>query len=82
MTITVSQDDIEQGQPLKGLSCPIALAIKRATGLEYVGVGVRQYWYKDLAGGVLPPEVTEFVKAFDSGKPVEPFTFELEDLKS
>lgn len=81
MTITVTQEDIDDGTKRSCHSCPVACAIARlknnwnwhvhndavysVTECKYVGD--------------LPQEAIDFIKLFDSGhkRLVSPFTFEL-----
>lgn len=76
MKIEVTARDIEKGLPEDKCGCPVALAIRRATGLEVsvwcsmsVKVGRE---YIDL-----PDEAEDFINRFDQGEPVQPFTFDL-----
>ncbi len=77
-TINVTSDDIAKGKRGSACSCPIALAIKRATN-QACHVGVRWYSFeRDLTDMPLPRKAGEFVIAFDQKQPVEPFSFELD----
>lgn len=83
-TINVTKDDIEFGVTCDVERDPIVLAIKRALphGTEVL-VGGRIAKLR-MPGAVhfeqvnLPNSVIDFVKAFDRGRDVKPFTFELE----
>lgn len=74
ISVEVTAEDIAYGQADATL-CPVALAIRRATGKA---VAVDAY-EADIGDGraLLPPEVTHFVLAFDRGDEVEPFRFNL-----
>ncbi len=85
MRIEVTQDDIDHGVRRECDRCPIARALKRATGEAWdVGEsndhqattcrrgGDRAKWLK------LPDEATNFMFAFDNGFPVWPFSFEFD----
>ncbi len=90
-TITVTQDDIAKGTPRQGSGCPITLALRRALP-QFPGL-YSSWWTHRHAehpssafmrprggmteGYVLPPEVYAFMRAFDNGEQVAPFTFEL-----
>lgn len=91
MQITVTQDDIDNGAQCNCTDCPIALAVRRATGGCGVQVGQRwvdiydttDRWPVSAAAGSysLPQSAQIFVETFDDdeGGPaaVEPFAFEL-----
>lgn len=77
MLITITQEDIDNGIPNEADSCPVARAIRRATG-QPVRVGDctivinREFIYQ-------PPTVRQFVYDFDDGAyTVNPFSFELD----
>lgn len=82
MKISVTQEDINEGTPQDCWSCPIARAVQRATGFDWVEV---DGMYVE-AGGVpqksceLPAEARRFVNKFDDGRYVEPFDFFLPEL--
>lgn len=80
--VTVSDRDIHRGTPFKSGHCPLALATKRAFGLDSVYVGpnnVIAYTTEDPREmrGPLPPKAKEFRRNFDAGDPVRSITFEL-----
>lgn len=81
MRIKVTQEHIDRSNELacKGMvsreSCPLALAIRDATG---------EAWYVSLFVAVLGKKALflselalSFRRKFDSGKPVNPFEFDL-----
>jgi hypothetical protein len=84
MNVTVTAEDIQQGKPGSPCECPVALAIKRATGIAHVSVSpstarvgdigdTNTKWYR------LPQPVREFIHNVDYGEgPHAPFTFSLE----
>lgn len=84
MRIEVTADDIAKGKRKSCDACPVARAIHRATGDGWNAVV-----YKDNCIAVAddddwdreeftpPPEVAQFVKDFDAGRPVTPITFDL-----
>lgn len=82
MLIQVLQEDIDNAGA-GSYRCPIAKAIARITGqlvsVSFMGVF---YWnYTDNLKGKrakLPNEASFFVIAFDAGKEVKPFSFELD----
>jgi hypothetical protein len=78
--VTVTEDDIANGVAKDGSRCPVGLACKRADiddpCFENPGL---EYWagYKHLTVK-LPKAAREFADAFDAGRPVQPFEFEIE----
>lgn len=73
ITIEVTADDIARGTRKSCSCCPIALALARCTGLV---VSVESDWVYFMPD--LPQTAVEFIKTFDAGKPVQPFSFELD----
>lgn len=82
MLIQVTQEDIDNGIIGSGHSCPIALAVKRATGYGYVSVSVQGVVYGEHPDGKVfsieaDENIEKFVLYFDEEIPVEPFSFEI-----
>lgn len=85
MLVEVTQDDIDNGQPRKGESCPVALAINRAIGQGYCIVGQAILIFNDANGWTyangrtyaMPRIVRQFIHEFDNIRTGTPFTFEL-----
>lgn len=85
-TVTVLQDDIDQGEPGSAQKCAVALAVLRdvpAARQRFAGVGPGSLvWYTGRPGVScelqVPDEVTRFIRQFDFGHQVEPFKFEVE----
>ena len=80
MLIEVTQEDIDHGIRNDCTECPVALAIKRASGnwfgvivLVLNGICVRGRTYRT------PRQVAQFIQAYDRGESVGPITFTLED---
>ena len=72
--VEVTQEDIDQGVRKDNCNCPVALAVKRATGREDVSVARNTIALgRDVIFRV--KKICDFVFDFDEGKPVEPFTF-------
>jgi hypothetical protein len=78
MRIEVTAEDIAAGEPRHSCHCPVARAISRAMGAAWEAYG-------DEAGACdtddwidLPAEAERWIAAFDAGRPVEPFAFEVE----
>lgn len=82
VTIEVTEADIQVGQRKNCFDCPIALAVRRAypeiTNPEFnISVGVR-HGFVGNARFWMPTEAAEFIKKFDAGETVEPFSFQVE----
>jgi hypothetical protein len=80
--IEVTAEDVRAGARSDSGGCPVALALRRATGGQWWvgGRGLRPYFPAPPHGDVVdaPPQVARFVDDYDSGLPVSPFSFELE----
>jgi hypothetical protein len=76
--IEVTRADIDRGRPRFNNLCPVALAINRALpGHAWRVDG----WRAEGDGGgrfALPWRAVVFVSDYDHGKPVQPFTFEVQ----
>lgn len=79
MKIHVTQKHIDEGVRTDCENCPVAKAITEATKHHAVVdqdlICWTPYYRHDVP---TPPAVREFIDRFDSGRMVEPFTFELE----
>lgn len=75
LTVEVTEEDIKAGKRGKGDQCPIACALRRK-GDPYPDLYVGPN-YIDCDSGRFrtPGEAKAFIQAFDSGFPVQPFTF-------
>lgn len=82
MQIEVEQPDIDEGLACNCDACPIARATQRKlpagvmvqvqsrfAQVFVMGKHVKSIW--------MPAEAREFIKAFDAGEPVQPFSFDL-----
>lgn len=85
MRIDVKAEHIANGEPANSKRCMIALAFADAIGAEVGEVGCCGFAVSDyrpgglwLGAGNLPDDVTQKVSDFDSGRKVEPFSFELD----
>lgn len=84
LTLKVTLELIEAGVPCDPDRCPLALAGKRETEMDFQ-VGVTrasiyrsdEYW-KLLYSARLPWPAVEWISHYDDGDPVEPAEFELE----
>jgi hypothetical protein len=74
--IEVTAEDIAQGERSDCYACPIALAVKRATGKQVAACHAHVYVGDDK--GLLSADARSFVTAFDHNEPVSPFSFDLE----
>jgi hypothetical protein len=88
MKIKVTLKDIEEGFRGSCYDCPVALAFKREvkpTTQIGLNVGTERILHREVHEWdtyTLPKKAQTFIKRFDGGKPVKPFTFEIEkDLK-
>lgn len=82
--VSVTESDIRGGVRDDDCLCPVALALRRVTG-EEVCVCSEQIGLGSLGRGYVfqrvldtPRAVRDFVDAFDGGRSVEPFEFELD----
>jgi hypothetical protein len=89
LRISVTAEDIQNGEGNDMTRCPLALAIRRAhtaAGIQFHGGVCADHWHPDaddmLTIGRWPADcadqIREFVHGFDRGAPVEPFEFDLE----
>lgn len=76
MKIKVTRKHIRKGKRGLSFRCPVALALKEKTKVEWM-VGLR-YANSRVKLFDLPPVAVDFIRDFDDGKRVEPFSFELE----
>lgn len=83
ITVNVTQEDIDNGEPDDCSECPVALAIWRELPL-FRGVRVNRdgIYLVDMDNRVyerdFPHGVLNFIGLFDEGGYVEPFSFELD----
>lgn len=80
MTVTVSAAHVAAGLPGQCTLCPVARALEVATGFPWWVLEDRA---RPLVGPPddytpLPPEVTDWVRAFDRGAALDPPTFEFD----
>ena len=91
MKIEVTRHDIDYGVRGEYLLCPIARAVKRKINGEVMVYRddisifttdiIRRYRYYKLQNYKLPQKAKHFIKRFDDGKKVKPFTFEARKTK-
>jgi hypothetical protein len=75
MFINVTKEDIEDGRQGDGFYCPVALAIKRTTGIN-IGVGTSLITIKNRTIK-LPKMVQSKIYLFDKKGTIRPFKFNL-----
>lgn len=83
MKVIVTQDHIARGRQGPN-SCPVALALKE-TSSDFANVIVGPQWFFSrneefhitYQSTNLPKKVQQFIKKFDAGEPVKPFSFEI-----
>lgn len=75
MRITVTANDIYIGQACNELRCPLARALRRATGRTWQVLGPEAF--SDDGDVTLPRAAQIFIQRFDAALHVEPFTFDL-----
>ena len=85
MKITVTERDIKNGKRNDGWENPVALAVSRAVLFnEAVWMTPTTVSIVDVNTGTrlttkrLSRKVTDFVRRFDNGEPVEPISFEID----
>lgn len=79
MKIEVTADDIFMGIAGRCRDCPIARAVCRAAGVPASWLAVHsRYAMIDGKRYTLPVEAQAFIRTYDLGREVEPFTFDLE----
>lgn len=76
--VEVTADDIAAGKTYDCFHCPVAIALARATGFEQAYAGPGSFGNGNGRKGATPTEASEFMYAFDAGKQVQPFAFEVE----
>lgn len=89
-TVSVTNDNITNGDPLSPTTCPIALAFIDAgitspsVGVDSGGGSVKgdgffgRFLPRKRVRGVFPKVVSQFIRDFDAGRIVKPITFPFE----
>lgn len=73
--VIVILNDIKKGDSYVASSCPVARAIRRATGKRRVLVSGTEYTIASQQYRDLPKKAIIFIKRFDAGLKVHPFSF-------
>lgn len=84
--ISVTQEDIRLGTRKDQHTCPIALAVQRVlpefanieVSNDEISIGAPKFY--SFYSHELPISAIDFIRAFDNERPVEPFSFYLEDF--
>lgn len=79
VAISVTAEDIADGQRGVTNRCPVALAVRRATGIKAVSIRSTQgvLYGNEYRSFDLPAEVREFIALYDAGQAVEPLAFDI-----
>lgn len=76
ITVDVTQEDIDHGEIGECETCPIARAISRAVGKTALVIADNFCFdHNDMTDYPLPKVASDFVRQFDSGVDVSPFSF-------
>lgn len=77
ITFTVTAEDIAAGRQMHGERCPIGRAVRRVWPNAHVtAVSILPGGFGKLYGDIpLDDQAFAFVRKFDTGFPVEPFSF-------
>ncbi len=85
MKVDVTEKHIRKGKRRQACFCPVALALKEKLHKE-VEAGPYDLFYlvsRKIAGeAVTPSVVSAFMRRYDCGGPVKPFTFEVSFYKT
>lgn len=73
--VTVTKEDIRRGIREDPESCPIARAVRRATGRRFVAVDEAITFDSTREVYNLTPQADQFINDFDRGDNVKPFKF-------
>lgn len=80
MKISITKEEIKEGKPRNGVSCPVALAITKATGIKRISVAGPWAVLNDRVQVNLPHNVYLRILRFDNPKgKMTPFSFDLPD---
>lgn len=77
MKIKVTQEHIDRGTKKACSTCPVALALREATGMECEVSTTIAFLPNNDNGIPLPIDAKDFIRRFDAGTLVQPFEFEL-----
>lgn len=86
MTINVTQKHIDAGRAamagggLPSVSCAITQAVREIWPKATTGASFMHQMDEERTAYFLPESARTFIKSFDNGVPVAPFSFELEEL--
>ena len=80
MRFRVTWFDINDGMPNSICGCPIVLCIRRTTRREFVDVTEEEITVNG-SDYRLPANAQRFIRKFDDGHPVKPFSFNIPGIK-
>ena len=76
--IKVTAEDIAAGKRCNHRACPVAIALRRYLFDDRITVEATHMTYGEYATITrLPKRVQAFIRSFDQGEPVVPFSFRL-----
>jgi hypothetical protein len=78
IVVEVTAEDIESGWRGDCSLCPLALAFQRIPGFNRARVSSARVYPRPTESIRLPYPAQEFIRAFDAGVSVQPFSFTLE----
>jgi hypothetical protein len=90
MNVEVTETDIRAGRQGDGARCPVALAIQRCAGAEWVYVGRkiirygnnRDLWAAGASVAPMPEQVRRIIRYYDMNSEMWPFGFILQEAPS
>lgn len=77
--VDVMAEDIARGTRNNCFCCPIALALRRVTGMSVDASGDYISWGLETA--LTPRKAAKFMKAYDAGDAVQPLSFTLRAIE-
>lgn len=79
MIINVTADHISHGKRANACDCPVALAARAAGFKDAQVYASHMYWLGGRKMQDLPNKAMAFIRDFDEGRPVQPFSMEVFD---
>jgi hypothetical protein len=78
VTVTVTPEDIARGTRRSCTRCPVAIALQRATGRPGWLIGYGPVFLNRRPLGRMSDELTQWLCAFDAGRPVPAIQFTID----
>ena len=84
--VNVTAEDIRDAEKEMSTTCMVARAIKREiVGSSHLLVDIQTIRFTMMDEGIryvylTPPEIQDYIVAFDAGDPIQPFTFKLQHV--